>query len=90
VFEGIVKDAFLMFAECMPEWGYWSLFFIVSLASLAAARGLDRGFGGGSSSSGGGVQARTHAPSSTPSSLVPHSVSATPRPEPLSVQVPLD
>mgnify|MGYP000867984819 FL=1 len=74
----------------MPEWGYWSLFFVVSLASLAAARLLDRGFGGGDSSSQGGVPPRPPTPSATPSSLVPRSVSATPRPEPLSVQVPLD
>lgn len=74
----------------MPDWGYWSLFFIVSLASLAAARRLDRGFGGAGSSSSGGLPTRAAAASGTTSSLVPHSMPATPRPEPLSVQVPLD
>lgn len=73
----------------MPEWGYWSLFFIVSLASLAAARRLDRGFGGGTAS-GSGVGLPVSAPSATTSSLAPNSTPATPRPEPLSVQVPLD
>ena len=89
MFEGVVKDVFLGSAVWMPEWGYWSAFFIVSLASLAAARRLDRGFGAGGSSSSG-ISARLPAPSTTTSSLVPCSGTAAPPPEPLSVQVPLD
>ena len=66
------------------------LFFVVSLTSLAAARRLDRGFGGAGSSSSGGLPTRSPIPSTTTSSLVPHSLPATPRPDPLSGQVPLD
>ena len=85
MFEGVVKDVFLRSAAWMPEWGYWSLFFAVSLASLAAARRLDRGSAGGSS----GISTRLPPPSATTSSLVPRSGPPAPPPEPLSVQVPL-
>ncbi|MBK7772726.1 MAG: hypothetical protein IPL19_02985 [Sandaracinaceae bacterium] len=69
----------------MPEWGYWSFFFVVSLASLAAARRLDRGSTPGS----GGISTRLPPPSATTSSLVPRSGPTAPPAEPLSVQVPL-
>ena len=85
MFEGVVKDVFLLSAVGMPEWGYWSLFFAVSLASLAAARRLDRGSAGGNSS----ISARLPPPSATTSSLVPRSGPPAAPAEPLSVQVPL-